>query len=83
MTTNSEAYMATHWFQNRAEVSGDMEIGSCVKYPCLVCFIISGFKRRTRRDSRYRMRERRGNQGNAIIILLVNGQVSTIRDDVP
>ena len=65
------------------EVSGDMERVSGVKYPYLVCFIICDFQRRTRSDSRDRMRERRCNQGNIIIILLVNGQVGTTWDDVP
>ena len=60
-----------------------MEAGTSVKYPYLICFIISGFKRRTRRDSRNRMWQRRYDQGYAIIILLVDGQVGTIRNYVP
>ena len=64
------------------EDSGDVERGTCVKYPYLVCFIISGFKRRTRRDSRARVQERRCDPGNAMILLLVDGKVSTIRNDV-
>ena len=65
------------------EVSGDVERGSIVKYPYLECFIISGFKDRTRRDSRDRMWERRCDQCYAMIILLVDGKISTMRNDVP
>ena len=60
-----------------------MKRRSCVKYPYLVYFIISGLKRRTRRHGRDRMREIRCDAGNAMMILLGHGQVGTIRNDVP
>ena len=81
-TTNRVAYVATYWFQKIGEVSGDMERASFVIYPYLVCFLISGFKRRIRRDRRVRMRERRCNPGYTMIILLVNGQVGTTGNDI-
>ena len=52
-------------------------------YAAIVCYIISDFKRRTRMDSRDRIRERRYNQGNVRIILLVADEGSRIRNDVP
>ena len=60
-----------------------METATCVKYLYLVCFIISSFKCRTSRYCRDRMRVRRSNQDNTMIILLVDSQVRVMRDNGP
>ena len=59
-----------------------MERGSCVKYPFLVYFIISGFQQRTRRDTRNRMGDRRCDGGKAMITLVIASQLTTMRNDI-
>ena len=59
-----------------------VERGSFDKYLYLICLMIRSCKRRTRRNKGYRMRERSSNQGYGIILVLLDGQVGMIRNNV-
>lgn len=75
--------MATFLFSMMVEANCNIQRGSSLKYTYLIYFIIRGLERRTSMHSSNSIRESRCNQGNAMIILFMNGQGATIRNYVP